>query len=196
IQLSPEAAREWADWCRAHYAEQEVDGFPGSLEGPWGKLEAYTARLALILHLMDLAADPTRPARDAPPELPRRIMTDAARLVGYFKSHARRVYAVMGGKTSDGGDHVRALIGWIVRGELCEFSTRDIKRNFSRFEDDPAGLADALDWMIRRNLIRPRPSPEPAARPRGGRKAAASFEVNPSLRTSPRFRQFRRNPAL
>ncbi len=85
------------------------------MEGPWGKLEAYAARLALILHLMDLAADPTRPAADDPPELPRRIIEDAARLVAYFKSHALRVYAAMGGKADDGGDDVRALVRWIIR---------------------------------------------------------------------------------
>ena len=62
VTMTPEAAREWSAWCQAHYAEQEADDFPDSLEGPWGKLEAYAARLALILHLMHLASDPTRPA--------------------------------------------------------------------------------------------------------------------------------------
>ena len=168
VCLSPEAAREWSAWCQTHYAEQEADGFPESMEGPWGKLEAYTARLALILHLMHLAADPTRiigrrPARSVP-----RVVTDAARLVDYFKAHALRVYATMGGKCRDGGDDVRALVRWILRNDLPGFSTRDIERNFDRFKDDSAALADALDWMTAHNLIRPTPSPRRAPRP--GRK--------------------------
>ena len=70
VTMDPEARREWVAWCRAHYAEQEADDFLDSLEGPWGKLEAYAARLALILHLMDLAADPTRPTGSVLPSCP------------------------------------------------------------------------------------------------------------------------------
>src|SRR5262249_18051475 len=165
VRLSPEAARAWSAWCQDHYAEQEADDFPESLEGPWGKLEAYAARLALILHLMHLAADPTRPADGALPELPPRVIADAARLVAYFKSHARRVYAALGGKARDGGEHVAALIRWILRNDLSSFSTRDIERNFDRFRDDPAALADSLDWMTRHNLIRPHAEPESPPRP-------------------------------
>jgi Protein of unknown function (DUF3987) len=155
VRLTPEAAREWSAWCQTHYAEQEADGFPESMEGPWGKLEAYAARLALILHMMNLAADPTHPTGDAPPELPGRVVKDAARLVNYFKAHALRVYATMGGKGQDGGDDVRALVRWILRNDLDGFSTRNIGRDFDRFKDDPAALADALDWMTAHNIIRP-----------------------------------------
>ncbi len=149
VKMTPEARREWARWCQAHRDEQEADDFPGSLEGTWGKLEAYAARLALILHLMDLAADPTRPADDEPRELPRRAIDDAARLVDYFKSHARRVRVATGGKADDGGEDVRALLGWIVRNDLAEFSIRDIDRNFDRFKLDPAARTDALEWIGR-----------------------------------------------
>ena len=128
--MTPEARREWAAWCQAHYAEQEADDFPDSLEGPWGKLEAYAARLALILHLMNLAADPTR-RTDDPPEVPRRIIADAARLVTYFKAHALRIYAAMGGKSDDGGEDVRALRRWITRNDLAGFSERDIGQTSS-----------------------------------------------------------------
>ena len=192
VCLTPDAARAWSAWCQAHYAEQESDGFPESMEGPWGKLEAYAARLALVLHLLDLAADPTRPPGDAPPDLPERIIEDAVRLVAYFKSHARRVYAATGGKARDGGDDVVALIRWILRSDLTGFSTRDIERNFDRFKDDPAALADALDWMTRQHIIRTRPDPDAPRRP--GRKRSPSFDVNPALGNSPRFRHFRRNP--
>lgn len=194
VRMTLEAESAWAAWCQAHYAEQEADDFPESLEGPWGKLEAYAARLALILHLMDLTADPTEPGGDEPPELPRRIIVDAARLVSYFASHARRVYATMGGKARDGGDDVRALIRWIVRNDRTEFSTRDIGRNFDRFKDDPGALGEALAWMTDHHLIRPHAGPEAAHR--SGRKPAPSYDVNPTLRSSPRFRRFRRNSAL
>lgn len=155
VQLSPEAKIAWADWCHAHYAEQEADDFPSHLEGAWGKLEAYAGRLALILHMMHLAADPAPRATEDVPEMPRRIIEDAARLVTYFKAQARRVHSLMGGKGNDGGEDVRALLKWIGRNGHTTFSTRDIDRNFSRF--DGAALDAALRWMVGRNLIRAAP---------------------------------------
>ncbi len=143
VKMTPEAAREWVAWCQAHYAEQEADDFPDSLEGPWGKLEAYLARLALILHLTALASDPTRPAADDPPELPKRIIEAAARLVAYFKAHALRVYAAMGGKADDGGEDVRSLVRWIRRnGRDGVLRTRH-HPELRRFRDDPR------PWPIR-----------------------------------------------
>jgi Protein of unknown function (DUF3987) len=70
VKMTPEAAGAWSAWCQAHYVEQEVDDFADSLEGPWGKLEAYAGRLALIVHLINLASDPSQPAPDEPPALP------------------------------------------------------------------------------------------------------------------------------
>ncbi|MGO9922237.1 MAG: hypothetical protein ACLQIB_47020, partial [Isosphaeraceae bacterium] len=67
---------------------------------------------------------------------------------------------------------------------------RDIARNFDRFKEDPATLTTALLWMASRNIIRPR---EPDATPKPGRKPSPHFDVNPTLRESPRFRHFRRN---
>ena len=177
VMMNPEARREWAAWCRAHYAEQEADDFPDRLEGPWGKLEAYAARLALILHLMHLAADPTGPAGDVPPELPRRVIADATRLVAYFKAHARRVHAAMGGKADDGGDDVRALRRWIVRNAVESFSERDVRHHLPRFRKDEAALANALAWMTSHNMIRHAPRARGPTRPRP--------EANTDLRCEP-----------
>jgi len=193
VKWAPKTAAAWAEWCDAHRAEQDADDFPDAMEGPWGKLEAYAARLALILHLMDVASDATR-APAEPPELSRRIIDDAARLVAYFKAHARRVYAAIDGKLIDGGENVRALVRWILRGDLEGFSTRDIDRNFDRFRDDPAALDAALSWMTSHNVIRPRPAPEAPKPGKAGHKPAPAYNVNPLLRTAPRFRRFRRNP--
>ena len=189
VKMTHEARREWREWCQAHRDEQEADDFPASLEGPWGKLEAYAARLALILHLMDWAADPTRPADDVPPELPRRIITDTARLVAYFKSHAHRIRAATGSKADDGGEDVRALLGWIVRSRRSEFSIKDIGNNFDRFKEDQAALADALAWMTARELVRPRAEPKDGTR-KSGRKPSPRYEANPDLWKSLRFLQF------
>jgi hypothetical protein len=190
VKMTHEAARAWSPWCQAHYAEQEVDDFPDSLEGPWGKLEAYAARLALILWLLDLATDPVRPA-DHLPDLPVRILEAAFELVAYFKAHARRVYAAIGGRCEDSGEDVRALLRWIVRNDVANFSERDIARDFDRFKNDPATLTEALEWMIAHSVIRRRPEADTSHKP--GRKPSPAYDVNPSLGESPRFRHFRRN---
>jgi len=188
-----QAAIAWVDWVNAHRDEQGEDDFIDSMKGPWGKFEAYAGRLSLNLHLMRIASDPDR-SPDDPSELPRSIIDDAAKLIVYFKSHTRRVYTVISGRVTHGGDDVKALIRWILRGELAEFSTRDIGMNFHRFRDDPAVLSDALGWMTSHNLIRPCPDPEAPNPSKPGRKRAPSFDVNPHLRTAPRFQQFQRNP--
>jgi hypothetical protein len=188
VRMDHEAEEEWRAWCQAHYAEQEADDFRDSLEGPWGKLEAYAARLALIHHLMNLMSDPTRPVSDDLPDLPKRILEDAFRLVAYFKSHALRVYAAMGRKADDGGDDVRSLVRWIRRNDLAEFAQRDITRNMRRFRYDPAATDDALDWMVSHNIIRPRQKQE--AGPKGGRPHSAVYDVNPQLKGAPQKPQY------
>jgi hypothetical protein len=180
VRMTPEADGAWEDWCQAHYAEQAADDFPERLDGPWGKLDAYAARLALILHLMDLAADPTRaPASEMLPELPRRILADAARLVGYFKAHARRAYTAIGGQADDGGEDVRVLRNWIVRKRIASFAA-DARHHLPRFQRDEAALVDALAWMTMHHLIRLRPEPE-VPRKGPGRKRVAVYDVNPRL---------------
>ncbi len=191
VRMTPAAAAAWARWCNAHRAEQWADDFPDSLEGPWGKLETYAARLALILHLLRLASDPTRSPPADPPKLSHRIIEAASRLVAYFKSHARRVYAAIDGKLTDGGDNVTALVRWILRNDLDRFSTRDIDRNFHRYRDDPAVLAHALGWKTSHNLIRPTPDPEAPRPGKPGRKRAVLLRCESLLKTAPRFRQFR-----
>jgi hypothetical protein len=186
IKLSQEAKAEWATWCAEHYREQEADDFPESLEGPWGKLESYAARLALVLHLLDLASDPLRPQNELP-DVPRAIIRDAAMLIAYFKAHARRVYAAMGGKCDEGGQDVKVLRRWLTRGHREQFSERDISRNVRWFRDEPEKLAAALAWMVKQNQVRPLPDRQNS--PKGGRPASPTFEVNPQLWSAPQNRQ-------
>jgi hypothetical protein len=191
VRMTPGAHKAWVGLMDAHLAEQAADDFDDALEGSWGKLEAYAGRLALILHLMSLSDDATRPAPDAPPDLPESVIDAAGALLRYFKAHARRTYAAMGGKVDQGSSDVRAFLRWFLRNDVTTFSIRDAKRVFGpRFEDE-AALASALDWMVRRNIIRPHVETETGRKQ--GRKRSPSFGVNPALFTSPRFRHFRRN---
>lgn len=193
VQIASSARSLRAGWHDGHHKEVESPDFPPSLDGAWGKLEAYGYRLALILHLLDLASDPTAATNQDLPELPASTIANAFRLVDYFKSHARRVHTAIDGKDTHGGADVQALLRWIVRNGRREFSHRDVGVNFDRFKDDEATLIDALNWMVARNLIRPRPDASREAR-RPGRRPSPRYQTNPALWTSPRFRQFLQNP--
>jgi hypothetical protein len=62
---------------------------PVSLKGPLAKLEGYTARFALIIHLARRAAGEKIPER----QVDEQSVVAAAALVHYFREHARRVFA-------------------------------------------------------------------------------------------------------
>jgi putative DNA primase/helicase len=89
-----------AEYDKLH-EEHEDPGFPQRLRPTWGKLEAYLARLALILamaRVAELAAE----GRQVCEEVTREDMAGAIKLLRYFKNHARRVYTgLYGESTSD-----------------------------------------------------------------------------------------------
>ncbi len=86
VALSPEAKSVLVEMINNHRAEMDVPGFSARLRGPWAKLEAYLARLALIVAMCRVVAD------DAPERIEAEDVLRASVLLDYFKSHARRVY--------------------------------------------------------------------------------------------------------
>lgn len=63
-------------------------GFPRKLEGVWAKLRGYLARLSLVLAVCRCCETGSREERVEAEDV-----EAASRLLGYFKAHARRVYA-------------------------------------------------------------------------------------------------------
>ncbi len=76
----------------------ECPGFPSHLKGPWSKLEAYLARLSLILALVRNAQEDEGSFMAAFEAVTERDVENAAEFVRYFKVHARRVYAKLHGE--------------------------------------------------------------------------------------------------
>src|SRR5205823_2518980 len=91
VRLTEDGKREWQAFTDGHAAELNGDSFPDHLRGPWAKLRGYCGRLALIVHCLRRACGEVQ-GRDVDGE----SMAHAARLVGYFKAHARRALAAMG----------------------------------------------------------------------------------------------------
>jgi hypothetical protein len=92
LHLSGCGRTSWQKFTEVQAKEVNNDSFPEHLRGPWSKLVAYCGRLALILDcLHNVLGDGGDPGRQVSGEMVDR----AARLIGYFKAHARKVYLVM-----------------------------------------------------------------------------------------------------
>jgi hypothetical protein len=91
----------------------ESADIPDRLIGPWSKLVAYAARLALILQLLRKVCGEVD-EEDVDAESLRRALV----LIAYFQSHARVVYPRL--HASPRADKVRKAIDWIRRhGGAC-----------------------------------------------------------------------------
>ncbi len=90
LKLTFDAKRLFAEAVDALGDEALEPGFPTRLEGVWSKMRGYLARLSLLFALC-------RSVRENVPESVEAEDVEAAgRLLGYFKAHARRVYAKLG----------------------------------------------------------------------------------------------------
>jgi Protein of unknown function (DUF3987) len=92
VYFSPSAKDVLKDSVNELRREMYSPGFPARLKGPWSKLEAYLARLCLIL-AMARAADEEAGERVEDNDVLRAMV-----LVDYFKSMARRVYVGLHGE--------------------------------------------------------------------------------------------------
>jgi hypothetical protein len=98
----------WVEWAKGHYDEcLSVDA---GARGPWAKLDAYCARLILILHCARQAAGETGELIEAD------TVTRGSELVRYFKAHIRRVQQVRRTRRSSSADsRAEQMLIWIRR---------------------------------------------------------------------------------
>jgi len=104
LPFSPDAKKEWVQWITLHYAERNHPDFPWYLNGIWAKLEAYTARFALILELTSNPATTT---------ISPQSIFSAAQLTNYFKAHAFKVYQELNSSPAD--KRITKAIQWIKK---------------------------------------------------------------------------------
>ena len=108
IDLSPPARRAWIRFVNEHGLEQmQLDG---DLVAAWAKLEAYGARLALVLHLCKLAAQGRATSLEP---IEARTVEEAINLVRWFAGETERVYAFLSQSSDD--QKTQALLNLIER---------------------------------------------------------------------------------
>ena len=120
IVMDHEAKATWKRFFNDH--NDETYKSTGAIRAHWGKLEAYAARLALILHLVEFAD-----REDAPAKINAQTLTAGIRLCRWFGSEAQRIYADI--LMVDGGVDTkeRDLVEWIEK-RGGSTTVRDLKR--------------------------------------------------------------------
>jgi len=124
VVLAADAKAVFVEVVNRHREEMEAPGFPVRLKGPWSKLEAYLARLCLILTMARAVDDA------APEQVEVKDVLSAVVLFDYFKNQARRVYVGLYGENPDD--------------RLAEDVTRFLANQGGHFKDEPAELHKRL----------------------------------------------------
>jgi hypothetical protein len=170
LRLTATGRQAWERFTQVHADEMNAAEFPAYLRGPWSKLRGYGARLALIVHcLRQVCGEATESDVDG------EDMDRAARLVAYFKSHARKVYAAMDADPTV-AEARRILECLAAHSELNDFTRRDVYQHLRRQCQRPEALDAPLRLLLEHGYLRAR-LPERAAGQTG--RSAIHFEVNP-----------------
>jgi hypothetical protein len=158
VRLAPAAKRTWTAYFDAHAAEQ-VD-LTGDLAAAWSKLEEYPARLALVAHMVRVAAgDRTLTKTNI---LDAESMSAGIRLAEWFKYEARRVYAML--TESDADRDRRRLVEWIER-KGGSVAARDAQQG-CRWLKVPGAAEAALEALVKAGQGTWQPT---TPNPKGGR---------------------------
>ncbi len=136
VSLTPEGKRAWIDFYDAHALEQ-VD-LTGELSAAWSKLEAYAARLALIVHLVRWAAEDSTLAD--PNAVDEQSVATGVALARWFGGEARRVYAVL---AQDEEERERQQLVELIRRKGGAVTSREVMRSSRMF-----GTADDADLAL------------------------------------------------
>jgi hypothetical protein len=124
VHMAPDAWEVFKELSGDLQHEAHAPGFPARLQGVWSKMEAYLARLSLILamcRVVEQGGEEQVEARDV-------LMASA--LVDYFKAHARRVHVGLHGQNADD----------LLAKDLAEF----LREHGEEWNDEPSVLHEEL----------------------------------------------------
>jgi hypothetical protein len=119
LSLTPEAQKTWIGFYDRHGAE--LSALTGDLAAAWSKLEGYAARLALICHLTDWAAESSA----TPGPIDQVAVGSGIALVEWFKNETRRVYSVLSETDEEHAD--RELVD-LIRRRGGAITARELQR--------------------------------------------------------------------
>jgi hypothetical protein len=154
MPLSDAAKGAWVPYFNRHRIE--LSGLDDDLAAAWSKLEAYTARFALIFQLCSWAAGEDGASEQRIDEI---AMQNAIALSDWFGGEARRVYGLFSETEADRQD--RELVELIKR-KGGEITARELMRSSRRFTTaaEAEGALDDLSRAGRGQWIPVQPGPQ------------------------------------
>jgi hypothetical protein len=143
-----------AEYNRLH-DELEAPGFPQRLRPAWGKLEAYFARLALILSMTRIAVLNNQGKPGVAESITREDMAGAAQLLAYFKNHVRRVYTGLYGDSPSDRLAADLRVFLVTEGGSWEGIASELhKALISEYKPErPEDLAKAVRRIAKRSPL-------------------------------------------
>jgi hypothetical protein len=141
LPLTGEAQDAFIRFVNEHGAEQATLG-DDRLEAAWSKLEAYAARMALIMHLVRCVTDDT--SLQDPNRVDEKSIRSGITLARWFGHEARRVYANMG--TTDEDRERHGLVD-LVRRKGGQITPRELTRHCRRYPTTDSA-EQALDELV------------------------------------------------
>ena len=126
LPLSPEAKRVWVSFYDEHGAVGE--SLSGRLAAAHAKIEAYAARLALVVHLVDsVTMDVPESTKEMISEV---AMVSGVAMARWFSYEAERVYRIIG--ETEGEAEQRAVVELISR-RGGRITANDLRRRSRKF---------------------------------------------------------------
>lgn len=169
LHLDDGAKLAWVRFTREHAAEVNGEDFPPHLLGPWAKLRGYGARLTLVVHSLREVWEGESGRIDG------ESVERAAKVVAYFKDHARRVCSMIDADPRIA--EARHILRWLASRRDREFiSKRDLHqglRNHHRFQE-PENLDPPLRLLVQRGYLRPVKNSR-----KGPGRPSEKFTINP-----------------
>src|SRR5215208_1335264 len=141
VPMSCEARRLFKEIHDEIGREAIEAGFPLRLQGVWAKMRGYLARISLILALSRSVE------RDEPEQVEVEDVKNAARIVVYFKAHARRVYGKLRATTPE--DLLAGEIQDFVKDQEGEWSGSATELYEALAKREVQGLPENADWLTR-----------------------------------------------
>jgi hypothetical protein len=168
IKLTDRGRAAWEQFTAAHAEETNAEAFPEYLKGVWSKMRGYCGRLALVLCYLRRTCTPPEgwPVPIIPDEeVTVHDMEGAARLIAYFKGHARKVYALMDAdpRCADARRVLRCLAANRDFGK-AGFTRRDLYLHLRRYFNAPDALDAPLKMLVEHRYLRVE-TPERYGRP-------------------------------
>jgi hypothetical protein len=197
LEFDGDARHAWQRFTQRLADEINDEGFPPHLRGPWAKLRSYGARLALILRCLRWAYATAGGEVDDLDEVDGESMEAAARLVDYFKSHARKIYCII--DADPRCREAKRVLRWLaysvnsvksVKGSKV-ISKRELHAGVWGGSKDVDEVSDIISLLVRYGWLRPLLMEEKKG---PGRHASPQYEIHPLCFSTPsHFSQNSRN---